>query len=165
MPHDGIRLIILNLVELLKHAHDNVSGLRQGELLTQSNPWTSVERQELPARLSSDPAFGLEFSNIRTPDILPVMHDVDRIGHLCSLGYIQRRIAVWTPASRDSRVLGCSSTIYGNRSIVTKDLVHGVLQIRAALECFEADFLGILVRAELLNDGVTQFLEDIWMPD
>lgn len=74
-----------NLVKFLKQPNNNIARLCQSELLSNTNPRATVEREEFPSRCTPRfpvrETFRVELVSVFSPEIFPAMHYVDGIVH------------------------------------------------------------------------------------
>ena len=107
--HPGSRVPTLQAAELLHHPHKNIADLRQGIALTNTDPWSAIERQIAPARLQLPilPAFRAKYLCIWTVDVRSSMHGVDVVGDDRSFGDEDRGKAVFASAHREDCIFLC----------------------------------------------------------
>lgn len=111
MSCNGVVVLVHNLVILLHEPHNDVSCLRQGKLLPQTNPGPTVERKELPPGLPADPALRLELIDVRAPNVFASVHRVDRVVHFLALPDVDWGKAIRAATSGKGRVFGCAAAV------------------------------------------------------
>lgn len=155
---------ILDLIEALQQTNEYVSSLGEGELLSNTDTWPTVEWNILPASLAVQPAIGLELIRVRTPEILATVHNMGAVHDGLALLDIYWGLAVRATATRDGSIAGGGAAVEGDNGEQAEGLIHAVLQVLAGFEGGEGDVLRVGIGAEVLDDGLAQLLEGIWVP-
>lgn len=158
-----IRIDILDLIEALQQADDDVSGLRQGELLADADPRAAVERDVIPVDLPVHPAVGVEAVCVFAPDILAALQNVRLVHDRLALADVDRLETIRAAAAGERCVSGGCSAVQRDDRVQAEDFVESVLQVLAGLEGTERDVPGLVVGAEFVDDGLAEFLENVRM--
>ena len=166
-PNNPLQLTLSRLqrIKPLQQPHNNIASLGQSKLLANANPRPTVERQELPARLSALEAFRLELLGVRAPEVFAAVHDVHAVVDFGVAGDDHGRLSIWSAAfGQGGDFVGAARVTWDNGP-EAQGFVQAVLEVGAAFKGGEGDVLRVVVGAELVDDGGAQFLEDLWVAD
>lgn len=107
--HPWSRVPTLQAAELLHHPHKNIADLRQGIALTNTDPWSAIERQIAPARLQLPilPAFRAKYLCIWTVYVRSTMHSVNVVCDDGSFRNEDGRETVFVSAHREDCIFLC----------------------------------------------------------
>ena len=114
MPRHLPSIQILQSIKPLQYPHNRKPSQRQRMLLTQTDPRSTIERQKLPARFPTNPALGLEFFDVRAPDVRSVVHHVDGVVDFCAFGDVDGGFLVGAAAKRECGVAGGAAGVEGD---------------------------------------------------
>lgn len=115
-------------------------------------------RQIFPSNFPPVPSLRLKLIRVRTPDILPAVHNVHRKIARRALWDEDGRVPVFAPAAGERGVFVGVTGVYGHDGVDAERFVVDVSEIFAVLQFREGDLGGLVVGAEVLKDGVAQLL-------
>jgi hypothetical protein len=165
VARNRLMVLVNYLIVLLHDSYNDVAGLGQRELLTQTDTRPAVERQELPAGLPANPAVGLELVGVGAPEVLAAVHGVHDVVDFLALLDVDGGQAVWPAAAREGGVFGSAAAVDGHVGIEAEDFGQDVLQVGASFEVGEGDVARVLVGAELVEDDAAELVVDVWVAD
>lgn len=117
-----------------------------------------THRQIFPPDLSPLPPLRLEFVRIRSPNVLPAMHDMHgKIGRR-AFRYEDGRIPILAPTPGKRRILVRVASVDGHDGVEAQRFIVDVPEVLAGLEFRKGNLGRIFVGAEFVNDDVAEFL-------
>lgn len=162
-PNPLVGVDVLESVKALEHTDENVASLGEGELLANADARPAVEGEVLPAGAAGLPAFGFKITRVFAPDVLAAVQHVHVVQNGPALFDVNGALAVGATATGQAGVLSGVAGVGGQGREQAERLVDNLLQVRAGLEGGKGDILGVLVGAEVGDDGLAQLAEDLWV--
>lgn len=163
IPHPPLRINILNRIESLQQSHNHIASLRQRKLLSNTDSWSTIERNVIPTRLLLQPPLRPELLRIRTPDVFSPMQEVHVVANGLALAHVYGLHTVGTAAAGDGGVADGGAAVHRDDGVETESFVEEVLEVLAGFEAGKGDGLRAVVGAEGVDDGLAEFLEDGWV--
>lgn len=99
-----LRISAFKFAKLLNDTDSDIARLGKSVLLTQADPWTTVERQVLPTWTQICPSLWLVLVGIFAVEIFSSMHDKRRVTDHCAFRDEEWVLAVRAAAKREESV-------------------------------------------------------------